>query len=364
MSLINLQTGASAAEEMNLSEAKKIISDLQTRIYKQDLLIRKLNDEANQMQEQYSDPKEIELLKSKLNESENGRKELSETVTRAENKIKDLQQELDRKNKAPARVEYRYEPRCDFCSSDRYESLSLEAEKTKQQADEAREEAEKCRAEAENQRKYFYSLVNNYNFEIDKRVEKIIGRKTRFQRFANWIANLISAINSTFFFAPFLYAVGITVLAVCRNDVVRNDFVTAGKAIGKVFAAMFFGVKWLVLKAAGLSVYAENPTVQKILWWVILILSIIIFIVIILILLFIVAYFILNFCEKFYDELSETFNKAYLAAVLADLGIVMFCGDLIKLKIPINLVGTYFIFLAAFTVLKFFIPIIIEKIRR
>lgn len=90
---------------------------------------------------------------------------------------------------------------------------------------------------------------------------------------------------------------------------------------------------------------------------------ILIVIAIILFLLFIAAYFILNFCEKFYDELSETFDKVYLAAVLADLGIVTFCGDLIKAKISINLVGTYFIFLAAFTVLKFFVPIIIEKIR-
>lgn len=57
----------------------------------------------------------------------------------------------------------------------------------------------------------------------------------------------------------------------------------------------------------------------------------------------------------------ETFNKAYLAAVLAGLGAVAFCGDLIKLNIPINLVGTYFIFLTAFTFMKFFILIIIEK---
>lgn len=259
-------------------------------------------------------------------------------------------------------MEYRYEPRCDFCRSDRYESLSLEAEKVKQQADEAREEAEKHRTEAENQRKYFYSLVNNYNFEIDKRVDKIVGRKTRFQRFADWFEKLISAINSAVFLLPFLYAVGITVLAVCRNDVVRNDFISAGKAVGKVFAAIFGGIKFIVLKAAGLSAYSENPTIQKILWWVILILIILIIIAVILFLLFLAAYFILNFCEKFYDELSETFDKVYLAAALADLGIVTFCGDLIKVKIPINLVGTYFIFLAAFTVLKFFVPII-EKIR-
>ena len=356
MSLINLQTGASA-------DTEKIISELQRQIYKRDLLIGKLNDEANQMQRQYSNPKEIELLKLKLNESENGRKELDETVTRAENKIKDLQQELDRKNKAPARVEYRYEPRCDFCSCDRYESLSLEAEKAKQQADEAHEEAEKLRTEAENQRKYFYSLVNNYSFEIDNCVEKIIGRKTRFQRFVDWFANIISAINSTFFFAPFLYAVGITFLAVCRNDVVRNDFINAGKAVGKVFAAIFGGIKFVVLKAAGLSLYAENPTVQKILWWVILILMILIIIAIILTVLFFLSFFVYCFYQKFWYEISETFDKAYLAAALADLGIITFGGDLIKAKISINLVGTYFIFLVAFTGLKFFVPIIFEKIR-
>ena len=261
-------------------------------------------------------------------------------------------------------MEYRYEPRCDFCRSDRYESLSLEAEKVKQQADEAREEAEKHRTEAENQRKYFYSLVNNYNFEIDKRVEKIVGRKTRFQRFVDWFEKLISIINSAVFFVPFLYAVGITVLAVCRNDVVRNDFMTAGKAVGKVFAVIFGEIKFLVLKAAGLSVYAENPTVQKILWWVILILMILIIIAIILTVLFFLSFFVYCFYQKFWYEISETFDKAYLAAALADLGIVTFCGDLIKAKISINLVGTYFIFLAAFTVLKFFVPIIIEKIRK
>lgn len=356
MSLVNLQTGATAAEEMKSEQSEKIISDLQTRIYKQDLLIRKLNDEANQMQQRCGSPKEIDLLKSKLNESENGRKELSETVTRAENKIQDLQQELDRKNKNPLQVKYEYLSRCYNCKIDEYEKISLDAEKSKQQAEETREEAEK-------QRKYFYYLVNNYNAEIDKRVNKIVKRKTRFQRFADWLEKFISAINSAVFFVPFLYAVGITVLAVFRNDVVWNDFMSAGKNIGKVFAVMFGGIKWLVLKAAGLSVYADNPTAQKILWWVILILLIIVIIAVILFLLFLAAIPICAFYDKFQYELSELFDKAYLAAALTDLGIVTFCGDLIRAKIPINLVGTYFIFLAAFTILKLVTPIIIEKTR-
>lgn len=283
----------------------------------------------------------------KLNESENGRKELSETVTRVNEGKRNLQLEINRLYNRPPKIEYR--DKCYSCPRDEYDKKLSDIEKTEKSAKENHD--------------YFYRLVNNYNAEIDKRVEKIVGRKTRFQRFVDWFEKLISIINSVVFFVPFLYAVGITVFAVCRNDVVRNDFMTAGKAVGKVFAVIFGGIKFIVLKAAGLSAYAENPTVQKILWWVILILMILIVIAIILAVLFFLSFFVYCFYQKFWYEISETFDKAYLAVVLADLGLVTFCGDLIKLKIPINLVVTYFIFLAAFTVLKFFVPIIIEKIR-
>ena len=255
--------------------------------------------------------------------------------------------EISRLQNRPPKIEYKN--KCYHCSRDEYDKKLSEVE-----------EREKS---AKKNHDYFYSLVNNYNAEIDKRVEKIVRRKTRFQRFADWLEKFISVINSMVFFVPFLYAVGVTILAVCRNDVVRNDFISAGKSVGKVFAAMFYGVKWLVLKAVSLSVYAENPTVQKILWWVILILLIIVIIAAILFLLFLAAFPICAFYDKFWYEISETFDKVYLAAVLADLGFVTFCGDLIKARIPLNLVAAYFIFLAAFTVLKFVMPIVIEKIR-
>lgn len=258
-----------------------------------------------------------------------------------------MQNRITELQNRPPKIEYR--DKCFCCSRDEYEEKLSEVEETEKSAKENHD--------------YFYRLVNNYNAEIDKRVEKIVKRKTRLQRFADCFEKFISAINSMVFFVPFLYAVGITILAVCRNDIVRNDFISAGKAVGKIFAAMFFGVKWLILKAAGLSNYAENPTVQKILWWVILILLIIVIIAVILFLLFLAAFPICAFYDKFWYEISETFDKVYLAAVLADLGIITFCGDLIKAKISLNLVAAYFIFLAVFTVLKFVVPIIIEKIR-
>ena len=161
-----------------------------------------------------------------------------------------------------------------------------------------------------------------------------------------------------------MYAVGITILAICRNKIVRDDFIIAGKSVGKIFAIMFGGIKWLILKAAGLSGFTENPIAEKILWWVILILLILIIIAIILFLLFLISFFVYIFYDVLKDKLSEIFNKTYLAAMLADLGIITFCGDLIKAKVGINLVLTYFIFLAAFTALKIVVPIIIKKIRR
>ena len=159
----------------------------------------------------------------RLNESENDRRELSETVTRAENEKRDLQSEISRLQNRPPKIEYR--DKCYNCSRDEYVHKLSEIEKTEKSAKENHD--------------YFYSLVNNYTAEIDKRVEKIVKRKTRFQRLADWLEKFISVINSMIFFVPFLYAVGVTILAVCRNDVVRNDFISAGKSVGKVLRQCF-----------------------------------------------------------------------------------------------------------------------------
>lgn len=58
-----------------------------------------------------------------------------------------------------------------YCSRDEYDKKLSEIEETEKSAKENHD--------------YFYRLVNNYNAEIDKHVEKIIGRKTRFQRFVD-----------------------------------------------------------------------------------------------------------------------------------------------------------------------------------
>ncbi len=75
-------------------------------------------------------------------------------------------------------------------------------------------------------------------------------------------------------------------------------------------------------------------------------------------------FFVCIFYYGFKDELSEIFDKTYLAVMLAGLGIITFCRDLFKAKTEINLVLTYFIFLAFFSVLKIVIPIIIKKIHK
>ena len=351
MSLVNLQTGTTAAEEMNSVDTGKIILELQTQIYKQDLLIKQLNEEADRMSEQYRNSRslneEIKSLNWKLGESENGRKELEETVTHAESRIKSLQSEINELRRRAPKIEYR--DMCYGCDRKKYEKAIEEMETDKQAAKENRE--------------YFYRLVNGYNHEIDKRVEKIVGRKTRLQRFADWFSNIISAINSAVFFAPFLYAVGITIIAIIRNDVVRNDFITAGKAIGKFFVTVFSGIKWLVLKAAGLSGFIENPTAEKIFWWVITVLLTLIILAAILVIGYIAYCFISNFIENNSDVLSWLFDRTFLAVALAGLGVISFLGDMVKTAIPINLVLTYLIILAGFVFLRMVIPFIIDKIR-
>lgn len=258
-----------------------------------------------------------------------------------------MQSEINDLRRRPPEI--KYEDKCYGCDRKKYEKAIEEMEDDKKAAKESRE--------------YFYRLVNGYNHEIDQRVEKIIGRKTRLRRFADWFSHIISAINSAVFFAPLLYAVGITILAIIRNDVVRNDFITAGKAIGKFFVTVFGGIKWLVLKAAGLSGFIENPTAEKIVWWVITVLLILIILAAILVIGF-YAYLCIKLFIKNNDEvLLWLFDKSFLAVALADLGVVSFLGDLIKTVIPINLVLTYLIILAGFLFLRIVIPFIIEKIR-
>ena len=63
------------------------------------------------------------------------------------------------------------------------------------------------------------------------------------------------------------------------------------------------------------------------------------------------------------EFLFEHFCRGGSTETLHTDNLITFYGDLIKAKIPLNLVATYLIFLAAFTVFKFVVPIIIEKIR-
>lgn len=351
MSLVNMQTGATAAEGVNSVNTREMFLDLQMKIYNQNLLIKQLNEEAEELHSRIKDSRsltdEIGKLRSQLNESESDRKKSEEAVTHAENRIKSLQSEINDLRRRPPEI--KYEDKCYNCDRKKYEKAIEEMEDDKKAAKESRE--------------YFYRLVNGYNHEIDQRVEKIVKRKTLLQRFADQFSHIISAINSAVFFAPLLYAVGITILAIIRNDAVRNDFITAGKAIGKFFVTVFGGIKWLVLKAAGLSGYIENPTAEKIVWWVITVLLILIILAAILVIGF-YAYLCIKLFIKNNDEvLLWLFDKTFLAVALADLGAVSFLGDLIKTVIPINLVLTLLIILVGFVFLRMVIPFIIVKIR-
>lgn len=60
--------------------------------------------------------------------------------------------------------------------------------------------------------------------------------------------------------------------------------------------------------------------------------------------------------------------KDILAVILTDLGLITFCGDLIKRILPFNLILLLFIIFAAYPVIKYIIPMLIyvigEKFQR
>lgn len=351
MSLINLQTGATAAEEKISVDTDRIISELQTRIYKQDLLIRKLNAEADRMSEQYGNSRnlteEIESLKQKLNESENGRKDSEETAIRAESEKQALQNEIERLNKRPPRIEYK--DRCYRCDQDKYKYALAQLEKEQFIL-------KGIQSKAEADRNYFNRLVNRYDSVINERVAKIVKRKTIPQRISAFAEHITAHTNTIFFFAPLLYALFVTVLALLRNTVVRNDFILAVKTAGGYFIKVFNKIKWLLSEAAGLAAYIDNVTAQKIFRWVIPILLIFAILTAI--------FFIGKFAFKFIRAViknfkEEIFTKTVLAFLLLDLGTVVFMGDMVKTVIHLNLFLMFIIALISFILLKITVSIII-----
>ena len=60
--------------------------------------------------------------------------------------------------------------------------------------------------------------------------------------------------------------------------------------------------------------------------------------------------------------------KEILAVILTDLGLITFCGDLMKGLLPINLILLFLIFFAAYPMIKYIIPMLIyvigEKFQR
>ncbi len=209
---------------------------------------------------------------------------------------------------------------------------------------------------AKENRDYFYRLVNNYNAEIDKRVEKIVKRKTAFQRFADWLETGGKLFTGTHFFFPFLYSVTVTIIKIICTDIVRTDFINAIFAVGKAFAAAFNGIKWLICKAAGVSEFIPNEVTQNILWWVIVILLTVIISALILTAIFIVGFFTIEFAKFLCDKL-------FLSVMLADLVIVTFLGDIVKMISPLNLVLTFFVMLLSFIVIRITVNTIIKKIK-
>lgn len=270
----------------------------------------------------------------------------------AEDRLGNVKKELEQERKKPPEIEYKYSDKCYRCNKYEYDKAIAEIRENRIASMQDRKKAAEELAAAER--------IHAYHEEvITERVNEIVHEKTRYERMEEKFRLFWSGTDAIMFNFPLLYAIGITIMAIVRNDVVRKDFIAAAVAVGKAFADAFNGVKWLICFIAGFTKNIENGIAAKILWGVIVVLLTLLIIAVIVV----VGFFGYVYISAAFEKYKAIFGKAFLGVCLADLGVVTFLGDLVKRVIPINLVLTYIFVLAVYIVARHTIPYIARRIK-
>lgn len=282
---------------------------------------------------------------------------MKEKLNVAETQLGNVKNEFETERKKPPRYEYRYEAKCYDCHKSEYDKKIEETRENNSAAVEDRKKAAGELAEAKKLRAYHEDVIN-------ERVKEIVHDKTRLERFDDYISCIWSGVNVLVFIVPFLYSLGVTILAVIRNKELQVDFVEAVKMFWMLLVNVFCGVKIFICWAAGFTSGMSNESVSLILWWIIVVILTIIVVVLILVILGIMGFLLVESLKGW----IKVNYKEILAVILTDLGLITFCGDLIKGLLPLNLILLFLIFFAAYPVIKYIIPMLIyvigEKFQR
>ncbi len=275
----------------------------------------------------------------------------------AEAHIGHVEAELDKEKHKPPEVKYKYSDKCDWCRKTEYDRKMSEINSK-------HAEALKDRKSAATELEAAVKIRNYHEEAIAERVNKIVKEKTRPERLEQWLKMFWSGWDALFFIVPMIYAIGITIMAIIRNKVVRDDFAEAAVAVGKSFISSFNGIRQLICKAAGIADNLDNELIGNILWWVIAVILTIVILAVILIVSFVVVIIVTEVIKCWF----KVAHKELLAVSLMELGLITFCGDLIKSFIPINLVLTFIILFVSYHIAKYFIPwlvmLIVRKIQQ
>lgn len=269
----------------------------------------------------------------------------------AEDQLGSVKKELEAEREKPPRYEYIYKDKCSICKKSEYEKMMAETDKNHYNSFLDRKKAEEELEEAKKLREHQEDVIN-------ERVKEIVHDKTRLERFENLINCIWSGEDVLIFIVPFLYSLAVTILAVIRNKELQVDFVEAVKMLGPLLVNVFCGVKTLVCWAAGITSGIGNESVRMILWWFIVFFLTIIIVMLILVIIGIIGYILFE-SIKIWIKVNY---KEILAVVLTELGLITFCGDLIRRILPINLVLLFFIIFAVYPLIKYIIPLLISVI--
>lgn len=280
-----------------------------------------------------------------------------ERLNDAENQLGNVKKELEKERNKPPRYEYRYYDKCFSCKKSEYDEKIAETRKNHNDSVVDRKKAEEELAEAKKLRAYHEDVIN-------ERVKDIVHDKTRLERFDDYISCIWSGVNVLVFIVPFLYSLGVTILAVIRNKELQVDFVEALKMLGTLLVNVFCGVRTFICWAAGFTSEISSESVSLILWWIIVVFLTIIIAALILVILGVIGFILVESIKGW----IKVNYKEIMAVILTDLGLITFCGDLIKELLPLNLILLFFIIFAAYPVIKYIIPMLIyvigEKFQR
>ena len=336
MSLKNINTGQPVSDMKNLTAQQTLIGQQELKIYS-------LTSQNIQLLE------ENISLKKKLSEKENQTntiESLKEKLNVAETQLGNVKNELETERKKPPRYEYRYEAKCYNCHKSEYDKKIEETRENNSATVEDRKKAAGELAEAKKLRAYHEDVIN----------ERV--KETRLERFDDYISCVWSGVNVLVFIVPFLYSLGVTILAIIRSNELHLDFVEAVKMFWTLLVNVFCGVKSFICWAGGFTSEISSEGFSMILWWIIVVVLTIIIAALILVLVGIIGYILFESIKGW----------IILAVILTDLGLITFCGDLIKRILPFNLILTFFIIFAAYPVIKYIIPMLIyvigEKFQR